>query len=123
MLNNILISGIATFIIFVLIEGYRSFKQFLIFKRVRETILVATFGYLKKTPKGFVDLLRLKALLLDHLKEIKLSTWVKDINITWQSVDVIQFVFELKFEKLQPKYKFIIGLKDVEEIVEKTKTL
>ena len=85
--------------------------------------MVATFGYLKKTPKGFVDLLRLKALLLDHLKEIKLSTWVKDINITWQSVDVIQFVFELKFEKLQPKYKFIIGLKDVEEIVEKTKTL
>ena len=78
---------------------------------------------MKKTPKGFVDLLRLKALLLDHLKEIKLSTWVKDINITWQSVDVIQFVFELKFEKLQPKYKFIIGLKDVEEIVEKTKTL
>lgn len=123
MLNNILISAIATFIIFILFEGYKSFRQFLIFKRVRETILVATFGYLKKTPKGFVDLIRLKMLLLDHLKEIKLSTWVKDINITWQSVDVIQFVFELKFEKLEPKYKFIIGLKDVEEIVEKTKTL
>ena len=45
---------------------------------------------------------------------------VKDINITWQSVDVIQFVFELKFEKIQPKYKFIIGLKDVEDIVRKT---
>ncbi|GAB6107912.1 hypothetical protein [Fusibacter bizertensis] len=123
MLNNVLISGIATFIIFVFVEGYRSFRQFLIFKRVRETILVETFGYLKKTPKGFVDLNRLKNLLLDHLKEIKLSAWVKDINITWQSVDVIQFVFELKFEKLEPKYKFIIGLKDVDEIVEKTKTL
>ena len=70
-----------------------------------------------------MDLLGLKHILLEKLKEIKLSSWVKDINITWQSVDVIQFVFELKFEKIQPKYKFIIGLKDIEEIVEKTHTI
>ena len=76
-----------------------------------------------RSPKGFVDLLGLKHILLEKLKEIKLASWVKDINITWQSVDVIQFVFELKFEKIQPKYKFIIGLKDIEEIVEKTNTV
>lgn len=122
MLTNIVLSGIATFLIFLLVEGFKSVRQFLIFKRVREVILIATFNYLKRTPKGFVDLPRLKRLLLDKLGEIKLSMWVQDITITWQSVDVIQFVFELKFEKIQPKYKFIIGLKDIEEIVEKTKS-
>lgn len=117
---NITIAGLATFVIFLMVESAKSVRQFMIFKRVREVILISTFNYLKRTPKGFVDLLRLKHLLLDKLGEIKLSNWVKDINITWQSVDVIQFVFELKFEKIQPKYKFIIGLKDVEEIIRKT---
>jgi hypothetical protein len=106
-----------------MVESYKSVKQFLIFKRVREAILIATFNYLKRTPKSFVDLSRLKHLLIDKLKEIKLGTWVKEITITWQSVDVIQFVFELEFEKIQPKYKFIIGLKDIEEILDKTKTV
>lgn len=123
MLTNIVLSGVATFLIFLMVESYKSVKQFLIFKRVREAILIATFNYLKRTPKGFVDLSRLKHLLLDKLKEIKLGNWVKEITITWQSVDVIQFVFELEFEKIKPKYKFIIGLKDIEEIMEKTKTV
>jgi hypothetical protein len=123
MLTNIILSGVATFLIFLMVESYKSVKQFLIFKRVREAILIATFNYLKRTPKGFVDLSRLKHLLIDKLKEIKLGTWVKEITITWQSVDVIQFVFELEFEKIQPKYKFIIGLKDIEEILDKTKTV
>ncbi len=123
MLTNIILSGVATFLIFLMVESYKSVKQFLIFKRVREAILIATFNYLKRTPKGFVDLSRLKHLLLDKLKEIKLGNWVKEITITWQSVDVIQFVFELEFEKIKPKYKFIIGLKDIEEIMEKTKTV
>ncbi len=123
MITNILISGIITCVIFFVVESFKSVRQFLIFKKVREVILVSTFNYLKRTPKGFVDLLGLKHILLEKLKEIKLSSWVKDINITWQSVDVIQFVFELKFEKIQPKYKFIIGLKDIEEIVEKTHTI
>lgn len=120
MLMQIIIAGLATFVIFLMVESVKSIRQFLIFKRVREVILVSTFNYLKRTPKGFVDLSRLKHLLVDKLGEIKLTNWVKDINITWQSVDVIQFVFELKFEKIQPKYKFIIGLKDVEDIVRKT---
>lgn len=123
MLTNIIFSGVATFLIFLMVESYKSVKQFLIFKRVREAILIATFNYLKRTPKGFVDLSRLKHLLLDKLMEIKLGNWVKEITITWQSVDVIQFVFELEFEKIRPKYKFIIGLKDIEEIMEKTKTV
>lgn len=123
MLTNIILSGVATFLIFLMVESYKSVKQFLIFKRVREAILIATFNYLKRTPKGFVDLSRLKHLLIDKLKEIKLGNWVKEITITWQSVDVIQFVFELEFEKIKPKYKFIIGLKDIEEIMEKTKTV
>ncbi|HSN66560.1 MAG TPA: hypothetical protein VLS94_07965 [Fusibacter sp.] len=123
MLTNIILSGVATFLIFLMVESYKSIRQFLIFKRVREAILIATFNYLKRTPKGFVDLSRLKHLLLDKLKEIKLGNWVKEITITWQSVDVIQFVFELEFEKIRPKYKFIIGLKDIEEIMEKTKTV
>lgn len=123
MLTNIVLSGVATFLIFLMVESYKSIRQFLIFKRVREAILIATFNYLKRTPKGFVDLSRLKHLLLDKLKEIKLGNWVKEITITWQSVDVIQFVFELEFEKIRPKYKFIIGLKDIEEIMEKTKTV
>jgi hypothetical protein len=123
MLTNIILSGVATFLIFLMVESYKSIRQFLIFKRVREAILIATFNYLKRTPKGFVDLSRLKHLLLDKLKEIKLGNWVKEITITWQSVDVIQFVFELEFEKIKPKYKFIIGLKDIEEIMEKTKTV
>ncbi len=123
MLTNIVVSGIATFLVFLIVESYKNVRQFLIFKRVREAILIATFNYLKRTPKGFVDLSRLKHLLLDKLKEIKLAIWVKEITITWQSVDVIQFVFELEFEKIQPKYKFIIGLKDIEEILDKTKTV
>jgi len=123
MLTNIILSGVATFLIFFLVESYKSVRQFLIFKRVREAILIATFNYLKRTPKGFVDLSRLKHLLIDKLKEIKLGSWVKEITITWQSVDVIQFVFELEFEKIKPKYKFIIGLKDIEEIMDKTKTV
>lgn len=121
MLNAYIIAGIGTLIIFLMVESYKNVRQFLIFRRVRETILVSTFNYLKATPKGFVDLPRLRFLLMEKLVEIKLSSWVKDISITWQSVDVIQFVFELKFEKFQPKYKFIIGLKDVEEIADKIK--
>lgn len=123
MLNNLVISGIATFMIYLIIESFKSIRQFFIFKRVREVILIATFTYLKRTPKGFVDLSSLKHLLIDKLREIKLSTWVKEINITWQSMDVIQFVFELDFEKIQPKYKFVIGLKDIEEIVDRTKMI
>lgn len=123
MLTNIILSGVATFLIFLMVQSYKSVKQFLIFKRVREAILIATFNYLKRTPKSFVDLSRLKHLLIDKLKEIKLGSWVKEITITWQSVDVIQFVFELEFEKIRPKYKFIIGLKDIEEIMDKTKTV
>ena len=123
MLTNIVLSGVATFLIFLMVQSYKSVKQFLIFKRVREAILIATFNYLKRTPKSFVDLSRLKHLLIDKLKEIKLGSWVKEITITWQSVDVIQFVFELEFEKIRPKYKFIIGLKDIEEIMDKTKTV
>jgi len=121
MLINVTMSAIVTFLVFLLVESYKSVRQFFIFKRVREAILIATFIYLKRTPKSFVDLSRLKHLLLDKLKEIKLATWVKEITITWQSVDVIQFVFELEFEKIKPKYKFIIGLKDLEELIDKKK--
>ncbi len=123
MLTNIILSGIATFLVFLMAESFKNIRQFLIFKRVREAILIATFNYLKRTPKGFVDLSRLKGLLFDKLKEIKLIIWVKEITITWQSVDVIQFVFELEFKRFKPKYKFIIGLKDIEEIMDKTKTV
>ena len=99
MLMEIIFAGVATFVIFLMVESVKSIRQFLIFKRVREVILVSTFNYLKRTPKGFVDLSRLKHLLVDKLGEIKLTNWVKDINITWQSVDVIQFVFELKLDR------------------------
>lgn len=123
MFNNLLISGFATFLIYLIVEAFKSIRQFLIFKRVREVILIATFNYLKRTPKGFVDLTKLRHVLMEKLLEIKLSSWVKEINITWQSVDVIQFVFELEFEKIQPKYKFVIGLKEVEEIINRTKMI
>ena len=123
MFLNIIVAGLATFFIFMMVETVKSFRQFLIFKRVRQTILLATFAYLRKTPKGFVDLARLKHVLYERLMEIKLATWVKEINITWQSVDVIQFVFELRFEKIQPKYKFIIGLKDFDESKDQSSTI
>lgn len=123
MFNNLLVSGFATFLIYLVVEAFKSIRQFLIFKRVREVILIATFNYLKRTPKGFVDLSNLRHVLMEKLLEIKLSSWVKEINITWQSVDVIQFVFELEFEKIKPKYKFVIGLKEVEEIINRTKMI
>jgi hypothetical protein len=94
----------------------------MIFKRIREAILVATFNYLKKTPKHFVDLSGLRNHLMEKLKEIQLAMWVKEISITWQSVDVIQFVFELSFERFQPKYKFVIGLRDIDQIIDKTQS-
>ena len=122
MFTNVVISMMLTFLIFLTFESLKSVRQFLIFKRVREVILVATFNYLKKTPKSFVDLSGLRNHLMDKLKEIQLSMWVKEISITWQSVDVIQFVFELSFERIQPRYKFVIGLRDFEQIIDKTQS-
>lgn len=122
MLTNVIISMVLTFLIFLTFESLKSIRQFMIFKRVRETILVTTFNYLKKTPKHFVDLSGLRNHLMEKLKEIQLAMWVKEISITWQSVDVIQFVFELSFERIQPKYKFVIGLRDIEQIIDKTQS-
>lgn len=122
MLTNVIISMVLTFLIFLTFESLKSIRQFMIFKRVREAILVTTFNYLKKTPKHFVDLSGLRNHLMEKLKEIQLAMWVKEISITWQSVDVIQFVFELSFERIQPKYKFVIGLRDIEQIIDKTQS-
>ncbi|MDN5351105.1 MAG: hypothetical protein PWQ12_21 [Clostridiales bacterium] len=119
MIFNIFISAFATLLIYLSVDFYKNFKQFLIFKRVREAILSSTFYYLQRTPNHFVDLNHLKQAQLEKLTEIKLSEWVQDIKITWKSVDVIQFVFELKFERLKPRYKFVIGLKDVEDMVKR----
>lgn len=114
-LINVLIAAVATFILYLLVEFVISIKQFLIFKRVREAVLLTTFMYLKKTPQRFVDLQILKGFLLNRLKDTKLESWVNDIRITWHSNDAIQFVFELNFEKLKPKYKFVIGLDEFDK--------
>lgn len=119
MLLNVMIAGVITFLIFIAVEFYNSMRQFIIFKKVRDALLLSTFNYLKKTPERMVDLNRLRNVLIERLQEIKLSPWVDDIKITWQSVDAIQFIFEFNFEKLKPKYKFIIGLKDVEEMLKR----
>jgi len=119
MLLNILFAAAMTFSIFLTVEFIKSIQQFLIFKKVRETILLSSFSYLKQTPHSFVDLNKMREMLMNKLSEIKLSKWVYDLKITWQSSDAIQFVFELKFNELKPKYKFVIGLKDIEEIVNK----
>ncbi len=116
MLINVLIAAVLTFSIFLTVEFIKSVQQFLIFKKVRETILLSAFSYLKQTPQSFVDLNRLREMLLKRLSDTKLSRWVNDLKITWQSHDAIQFVFELKFNEMKPKYKFVIGLKDIEEI-------
>lgn len=119
MLLNILFAGAVTFSIFLMVEFLKSIQQFLIFKKVRETILLSSFSYLKQTPHSIVDLNKMREMLLGKLSETKLSKWVNDLKITWQSSDAIQFVFELKFNEIKPKYKFVIGLKDIEEIINK----
>ena len=119
MLFNVFISAFATLLIYLTVDFYKNFRQFLIFKRVRTAILTSTFHYLQRTPNRFVDLNRLKQVQMEKLKEIKLSEWVDDIKITWKSVDAIQFVFELNFERLKPRYKFVIGLKDIEDMVKR----
>ncbi len=114
MLMNVLIAAFVTLGIYIVVEFVKSIRQFLIFKRVRTTILMSIFHYLKKTPQNFVDLHHLKGVLLNRLKETKMSAWVRDITISWHSADAIEFVFELNFKKVHPKYKFVIGLEEFE---------
>lgn len=114
MLWNILIAAFLTLGIYIIAEFVKSFRQFLIFKKVRTMILVSIFQYLKKTPQKFVDLSNLKHLLEERLLEQQLMLWVKDITISWHSTNAIEFVFELNFEKMHPKYKFVIGLDEFE---------
>lgn len=113
---NVIKAGVVTILIYFLVELFFSVKQFLIFKKIRQTILFTTFMYLKKTPQRFVDLNLLKDFLINRLKDTKLEAWVKDIKITWHSVNAIQFVFELNFEKLKPRYKFVIGLDEFDKV-------
>lgn len=119
MLNNIFIAAALTFAVYFLVEFYKSVRQFLIFNRIRQSLLVSTFNYLKKTPQRMVDLNSLRALLLEKLKDQKMAMWVDDIKISWHTMDAIQFVFIFKFEKLRPKYRFVIGLKDVEDMMKR----
>lgn len=117
MIQNILIAGGITFFIYIAVEFIKSIRQFMIFKKVRETILISAFTYLKRTPDSHVDLNHLHSLLMKKLSEFKLVKWVREINITWQSQDAIQFIFELEFKELHPKYKFVIGLDDIREVI------
>ncbi len=117
MLNSLLIAGLGTLVMFFCIEFIKSVRQFAIFKKVRETLLESIVIYLKETPYTFVDLNVLREKLLLTLIETHQRPWVDDIRITWASNDTILFVFEMNFPKLKPKYKFIVGLKDVQKIV------
>lgn len=119
MILNILIAGAMTFSIYLIVEFYKSIRQFMLFNRIREALLLSTFNYLRRTPQRMVDLNNLRGLLFEKLKEQKMSMWVDDIKISWHSMDAIQFIFVFKFEKLKPKYKFVIGLKDVEEMMKR----
>lgn len=119
MFTSVLIAMVLTFSIFMTVEFIKSVKQFLIFKQVRETILMVVFSYLKQTPQTFVDLVKLRELLLRKLNEIRLTRWVYDLKVTWSSYDAIQFVIELKFKEMKQKYKFVIGLKDIQEVINK----
>lgn len=114
---NILFAAALTAVIYLIIETGKSIRQFFIFRKLRETILTETFSYLEHTPKNLVDLSKLQGRIAEAIGSLKLSSWVKEIKISWQSVDVIQFVFELKFEKLRPHYKFLIGLKELEDFI------
>lgn len=118
MWNNILIAGGTTFLIFISVEFVISIRQLIIFKKIRAAILLSTFNYLKKTPQHFVDLQYLTSILHNRLQEAHLKKWVVDIKISWHSVDSIQFVFELNFEKLKPKYKFVIGLNEFDQSIQ-----
>lgn len=115
MIINILIATFLTLGIYFAVGFVKSFKQFIIFKKVRTMILLSIFQYLKKTPQKFVDLQHLKQTLENHLIEQQLMLWVREINITWHSVNAIEFVFEMNFERIQPKYKFVIGLDEFEK--------
>lgn len=115
MFYNVLIAGFLTLGIYIVWEFVKSFRQFLIFKKVRMTILLSIFQYLKKTPQKYVDLQNLKHDLEMRLIEQQMMLWVKAINISWHTVNSIEFVLELNFEKISPKYKFVIGLDEFEK--------
>lgn len=115
-IGGIIFAAIGTFLLFILIELLMSIRQFYLFKKIRTTLVVTALKYLKETPTTFVDLNILQNILLCKLKETKMDTWIEDIKISWRSGDDIHFVFELNFEKLKPRYQFVIGLSDVERL-------
>ena len=115
MFFEVLIAGVLTFIVFIIAEFASSIRQFLIFKKVREEIVVSAFNYLKQTPVSALDLNTLREQLLKKLSDMKLSKWVSELRINWNTMDSIQFVFELKFDKVKPRYKFVIGLNDIND--------
>ena len=114
MLIDILIAAFGTLFIYTLVRYVKSIRQILIFNEVKETILSVTFQYLKKTPDRLLDLSQLKTLALVRLKEYKLTKWVKAIEVTWASRDVIQFIFEFEFSEIHSKYKFVVGIKEIQ---------
>jgi len=121
MINNILFSALLTFTVYFIVNFSKSIYQFMIFKRVRESILLSAYQYLKQTPEHGVDLGKLKEIEMKQLSELKIIRWVKDLKISWRTEDSIEFVFVLKFNGLSPKYKFVIGLKEMNELINSTR--
>ncbi|MBS7525523.1 hypothetical protein KHM83_02385 [Fusibacter paucivorans] len=118
MFYAILIAAIGTLMVYMSVRYIKSIHQIMIFKQVRESILLSTFNYVKQTPDRFLDLNQLRGLAIKRLNEHKLRKWVKALNITWAAHDAIQFMFEFDFTEIHAKYKFIVGIDEIQKVLD-----
>jgi len=118
MIKALLIATIGTLCVYMTVRYINSIRQVLVFKRVREAILLSVFYYLKQTPERFLDLEKLHQLSLNRISEYNLKKWVKWLSITWEHYDAIQVNFELDVSEIHTKYRFIVGVKEVKKNLE-----
>jgi hypothetical protein len=115
MIKALLIATIGTSCMYMMVRYIKSIRQILVFKRVREAILLSVFYYLKQTPEHVLDLEKLHQLSLNRINDCNLKKWVKRLSITWIQYDAIQVHFELNVSDIHTKYRFVVGVKEVKK--------
>lgn len=116
MIYNFFIASGITLMIFIITKLIQNYKKFVVYQKIRDLILKKSSQYLNKVPAKYVDIQALKEYLFAELKQETLEKWVEDISISWDAKDRLAFAFRLRFPPLNPTYRFVIGMRDVEDL-------
>jgi hypothetical protein len=117
-MGDISIALLATFSIYILITLIKLTRSFIVYKKVKKTIIYSIYYYFNQYDYDYANLEALKKLIEKKLKHINSLEKIEFLELKWKKKNTFQLRFKLNAKKSYPVHSFSFDVSKIRKTLD-----